>query len=408
MMIEQWKLTQPKEPESLRLRVMRWLWGRNDKTWLLQKMGVPASRWLGEKGMNGGVICNGTVLSIVSLQLLLWIMADKVVFAIQRTLPLKPGRRKPGSGSNFIDRLIGWSIENGAVFTLCNLRSLLPHVEPVPDTPAVGTQKTVFFRTIKHIVRNICISIVSNMIAEEGAVWLLHIASQKLYRHVPYFANQRRSASPFEFAALLDWLQGNSLLQIFGGGIALGVIESFVPSKIAEELVTTPFNFLRFVRNGFFFRFIFDLVFYFAHAAMHINPFLYRMIHKRHHEHFTTNLRTNYHFTALDLFIESALPMFTSLASLRALGVKMGRYEIHAFLTYTAWHESCTHLGKPMPVVSMFPPLSILYNGFFNLDRTIIESHEVHHNRRNCNYGIMPWIDMVLGTCRALGEKKDA
>ena len=76
-------------------------------------------------------------------------------------------------------------------------------------------------------------------------------------------------------------------------------------------------------------------------------------------------------------------------------------------MTYTAWSESCTHLGKALPVVSMFPPLSILYNGYFNLDKNIIAAHEVHHNRRNCNYGIMPWIDVVFGTNRALGEKRN-
>jgi sterol desaturase/sphingolipid hydroxylase (fatty acid hydroxylase superfamily) len=131
---------------------------------------------------------------------------------------------------------------------------------------------------------------------------------------------------------------------------------------------------------------------------MHVNPWLYKNIHKRHHEHFTTNLRTNYHFTALDLFIESALPIFTALATMRTgLGIKMSRYEVHLMMTYIAWHEAGTHLGKPLPVISMYPPFSFLYN-ILQGPSTAIEFHEVHHNKRHCNYGITQWIDRMMGS----------
>ena len=72
------------------------------------------------------------------------------------------------------------------------------------------------------IARNVTISIVSNMIAEEGAVLLLHLASTKLYSKVPYFSSPKRSANPLTLSALRDWVRGNGIVQIFGGGIMLG------------------------------------------------------------------------------------------------------------------------------------------------------------------------------------------
>ena len=75
------------------------------------------------------------------------------------------------------------------------------------------------------------------------------------------------------------------------------------------------------------------------------------------------------------------------------------RERLCLLFSHVAWHEAGTHLGKPLPVISMYPPLSILYNLFTNKEgRTAIEFHEVHHNRRHCNYGITQWIDMLMGS----------
>lgn len=254
------------------------------------------------------------------------------------------------------------------------------------------------------IARNVFISIGSNLIAEQGSVLLLHLTSTKLYPQVKPFQTLYASKTPYEWQGLLDWMRGNGILQIAGGGIALGMIESFLPEAAAEELKETPFTVRGFLGHFAMFRIIVDVVFYMGHRALHVNQWLYRMVHRRHHEHFTTTLRTNYHFTALDLFIESALPIFSAFATMRsAMGVKLSRYEAHLMMTYIAWHEAGTHLGKPLPVISMYPPLSILYNvlqaSYFKQGpSTAIEFHEVHHNKRHCNYGITQWIDRLMGS----------
>ena len=113
-----------------------------------------------------------------------------------------------------------------------------------------------------------------------------------------------------------------------------GMIESFLPRAAADEVTNTPFTVGGFLRNFAIFRVVVDIVFYCGHRAMHVYPWLYRNVHKRHHEHYTTNLRTNYHFTAPDLFVESALPIFAGIGVLRGvLGIALSRFEIHLMMT---------------------------------------------------------------------------
>ena len=64
-----------------------------------------------------------------------------------------------------------------------------------------------------------------------------------------------------------------------------------------------------------------------GHRALHVNPWVYENIHKRHHTDFTTNLQTNFKFHPIDLFIESAFPIFASITTLMGLGIKLSRYE---------------------------------------------------------------------------------
>ena len=62
---------------------------------------------------------------------------------VARVSKLPPGRRRPDAFS-LSGKIIGWLVENGAVMTLCNLRSLLPHPEPIADGKSKGTQKETF------------------------------------------------------------------------------------------------------------------------------------------------------------------------------------------------------------------------------------------------------------------------
>ena len=142
-------------------------------------------------------------------------------------------------------------------------------------------------------------------------------------------------------SAYLDWLRGNAILQLVGGGFFLGVIESFMPKAAEKELEETEFSFPRFLRNFAVFRIVVDIVFYTGHRMLHVNKWMYENIHKRHHLDYTTNLRTNFKFHVVDLFIESALPVFVGMGFLRSCGIKLSRFEMHLMLTYVAWVRLC-------------------------------------------------------------------
>jgi hypothetical protein len=280
----------------------------------------------------------------------------------------------PTTARSFAEsRLFGWMLENGTVWSIMGVRSLLP-VPEVIEEDMTTRQKLV------RLVKNILLSYASSVIAEVGTVYALAVIDWVFFKHVPYFSKLKRSASPFTWRAWEDWRAGNFMLQLLGGGIALGVLESFWPKWLATELKETPFRFLPFLRNFVIFRVVVDTVFYLAHRGLHVNPWFYEMVHKRQyvssprsctqltspakftHEHFRVNLRTNWHFSgepsralprianplslaAVDLFVESgacpplaarrqaltlhlALPIGFGLATLRGLGIKLGRFEV--------------------------------------------------------------------------------
>ena len=296
-------------------------------------------------------------------------------------------------------KVFGWFLENSCVWTIAGLRTLIPEPITLEEAEEKAGRPLTTAEKVKRILTNIVLSYMSSVSAEIGAVYALRLVDWAFFSHVPHFTAQRRSDSPFTWNAFRDWLLGTAWLEYFGGGIALGILESFWPKWLALEFKHTPFRPLGFLRNFAIFRLVVDITFYFGHRFLHVHPRIYDLIHRRHHEHYTTNLRTNWHFSSPDLFIESALPIGMGFATLRALGIKMGRFELHLMQQYIAWHESGTHLGKPLQIISQFAPGSILYHGFFPwLDTRAIEFHETHHNRRDCNYGITAWIDQLAGS----------
>ena len=279
------------------------------------------------------------------------------------------------------------------------LRSHIPEPITLEEAAERKGKPLTDFEKMKRVFINIILSYLSSVSAEIGAVYSLRLIDWAFFQHVPHFTQQRRSDSPFTWNAFADWLRGNVYLETMGGGIALGILESFWPKWLALEFKNTPFSLPRFLKNFAVFRVVVDVVFYFGHRALHVHPWIYDNVHRRHHEHYTTNLRTNWHFSSPDLFIESALPIGFGFAFLRLLGVKLGRFELHLMQQYIAQHESGTHLGKPLQIISQYAPLSVFYHRFFPfIDDRGIEFHETHHNRRDCNYGITQWIDRLAGS----------
>jgi len=293
------------------------------------------------------------------------------------------------------ERLTAWLVENGSIWLITFARVSLPRPQRWNELDDSAWKK------FRKYVRNVFICLSSNLIAEQGGLFLLHLISTRLFTHIGFFREQIRSAHPFSISAFKDWCKGSINLHLFAGGLALALIESLKPRWAEIELETTPFDIRRFLSNLAIVRVALDMTFYALHRGMHENAVLYNSIHRFHHTDFQTNLRTNLKFTAIDLFLESAAPFFVGLSTVRVLfGRKMSRFEILSIMSHTAFHELSTHLGKPLQVTSIFPPLSLFYNSIVDVDKKAVEFHESHHNYRRANFGITPWLDHLLGTAR--------
>lgn len=301
----------------------------------------------------------------------------------------------------FETKLFCWFLENSTVWAITLIRCQLPDPVSLADQEAEFAKhgrKVTLGDKVRLVLKNIVISYLSSLGSEILSVYALRAIDKLFFQHVPHFTVQRRSDSPFTWNAFKDWSLGNFYLQSIAGGVTLGVCESLLPRWATKELEETEFSFAKFVGNFAIFRVVVDLVFYFGHRALHVNERIYELVHKRHHSHYVTNLRTNWMFSAPDLFIESAMPIGVGFFFLRfLLGIRLGRFDLHLMQQYVAFHESGTHMGKPLALISEHPVLSIAYNWILpQIDARAIEFHETHHNRRDVNYGITPWLEAIV------------
>lgn len=221
-----------------------------------------------------------------------------------------------------------------------------------------------------------------------------------VYEHVPYFTdrNAKQSRLPL-LHALREWLKCNLPSHAVTSGIvALGLSCASIEEY---EKVIKPRKFVlhKFLVKLAVVRFISDIAFYAVHRALHTR--LLYPLHKRHHEHTATALNTNFHFSVPDLVLEGFVPLITGLGMLQQFGINCSQLEGNLFTAYIQWYEIGSHSGKPVPTVTLFPPLSPIYRLFLgDVDAHNVRFHDQHHVMRNCNYGITQWLDFLLGTAR--------
>jgi hypothetical protein len=117
---------------------------------------------------------------------------------------------------------------------------------------------------------------------------------------------------------------------------------------------------------------------------------------------------TNFHFTSTDLQLESTVPATVGIFVVLACGLEISFMEGTVIGIHLVWYLVGSHSGKHMPTVSYYPPLSFLYNSMlsFDVDERNVYHHERHHMLVHCNYGLMQWCDIVLGTYDGGGAEK--
>jgi sterol desaturase/sphingolipid hydroxylase (fatty acid hydroxylase superfamily) len=110
------------------------------------------------------------------------------------------------------------------------------------------------------------------------------------------------------------------------------------------------------------FLFLFDIVFYLGHWIMHAIPWIYRYIHKMHHQTFADTAISYHYMTIFDFLLEVTLP---SLLPLAIIGIHPHVWM--AFIGFGSWNGAAVHSGWDIP---------FLPNPTYHL----IHHHQLHQN----------------------------
>ena len=285
--------------------------------------------------------------------------------------------------------LVACIIENVCVFIVC---ALVPRL-PLPVFKAGRLNQLKLF--VQQVLDG-CARV-------EVITLLQHLVVYFLYAHIPFFSHsKKRPESEADMRkSLKDWFRTNLVVHIIGSSALLVTIFNFSPKERRLVQMARNFNPFSFICKFAFTRLVNDILFYVVHRSLHMQP-LYTWIHKRHHEHNSCALVTNFHFTPMDLLLEAFVPAFGAIQTLHSLpfeSTRLSQFEVSLVFAYLFWFEIGSHAGKEVPTVSTFPPLAWLYRWLWpNLESDAVRHHETHHNLVKCNYGITKWMDVMLKT----------
>ena len=140
--------------------------------------------------------------------------------------------------------------------------------------------------------------------------------------------------------------------------------------------------------------------FYWTHRALHASPFLYRHVHKVHHESRDPNPLSGISFHP----VESAIYFSSVLVGVVLLPMNMGLYHawrIALFLAPIGGHVGLGSPSSPSAARTILYPLHM-----------ISHYHYIHHTKSHCNFGGFILWDWICGTTyddwRAREESKHA
>jgi len=239
----------------------------------------------------------------------------------------------------------------------------------------------------------------SNMLIVEGAIVAQTVLNYTVYRHVPPMHATSHRWQDMLRNVLWSTLPVHALSTLT---VALmWDAEEAAAYRVADDVA--GFDAAIFACKLVLFRLLSDVVFYTTHRWQHSHPRIYKALHSKHHQHYTTSLRTNFQFTAVDLFLEGSLPSLVATIVLLATFPLTG-LEANLCLAYMQWYQIGSHNSKDVACVTAVPPLAPLYNHPWCWRPEALRGHRhirfhaAHHRRVKGNYGISPWLDVCLGT----------
>jgi sterol desaturase/sphingolipid hydroxylase (fatty acid hydroxylase superfamily) len=235
------------------------------------------------------------------------------------------------------------------------------------------------------------------MLLVEPGLLAQKILCKYVYSHVPYFSKQKPPGDVWTM--FTDWLYCNFPAGLFNCFMQVSLLMA-MPDEMYEKVRNPPpFTLSSFLPKMLIARLAVDASFGLVHKAMHDYSSFYKSVHARHHGHRQPRTQTNFHFEAIDIFLEAIFPLYCAQTTLMCLGMGPTRTEQMVLFSTLIYYESASHSGKELPPVTWFPMLSPLIGGITGCDEDLILYHTRHHQLLQCNYSISPWWDKyVTGT----------
>jgi methylsterol monooxygenase/4-alpha-methyl-delta7-sterol-4alpha-methyl oxidase len=160
-----------------------------------------------------------------------------------------------------------------------------------------------------------------------------------------------------------------------------------------EDFPSLSINFFQIL----FFILVEDCLFYWSHRILH-SAYLYKNIHKQHHEFNISISVASEYSHPLEFFIGNIVPVGAGPFILRVLSIDVHILTWFLWITFRSFHTSEGHSGYNLP----FSPFRFLPFGVSS------RFHDDHHLKNLGNFGSMlVFWDSICGTNQELKSKKD-
>uniref|UniRef100_A0A7S3LPZ0 Fatty acid hydroxylase domain-containing protein n=1 Tax=Aplanochytrium stocchinoi TaxID=215587 RepID=A0A7S3LPZ0_9STRA len=302
---------------------------------------------------------------------------DKLIEEHKRKHGEDTPQRVPSGNVAFVDHpLVSWFLINaGPIGVSLFVNKLSEKLSKVK-----GLHESFSGQFLKSFITNLALT--ETIIAYN---WLL---IHYVYSHIPFFDKKRTDQDVWE--SVKDYAVCNGPVTILTSLLDLAARNHIDTPKPGQR-----FRPLLFLFKLAWCRAVTDLFFWIGHYMIHKREHYW--VHKKHHEHNKTKIWTNYHFSIPDLIIEASIPLTLAVTSVKLFGLSFNRFELYLIATYVGGLEVTSHVGKAVPVMSIFPPFSPLLTYY---DDWNVWFHETHHNLLRCNYSITPYWDCLFGTAK--------